>query len=221
MLGGKGQNLSYSDLKLAMLTGQLSLLSLLMNAGYLVFDLSYGVYDSWPLLSLAALLSLSSFVMNRQGSHFPAKLTLGLTTDITIFYFSSIEPTETALSFLFVICALGAICTLGFEQKKLALLFVLLPVVLFIFSVVFDLNFFTRRTTSAEYVRLNMIINFLATFFGAVLMFYFMLSLNHHSESALRENEKRLHDNNEELVKVNKELDRFVYSALHDLRSHV
>ena len=221
MLGGKGQNLSYSDLKLAMLTGQLSLLSLLMNAGYVIFDLSYGVYHSWPILSFATLLSLSSFVMNRQGSHFPAKLTLGLTTNITIFYFSSIEPTETALSFLFVICALGAICTLGFEQKKLALLFVLLPEVLFIFSVVFDLNFLTRRTTSTEYVRLNMIINFLATFFGAVLMFYFMLSLNHHSESALRENEKRLHDNNEELVKVNKELDRFVYSASHDLRSPI
>ncbi len=221
LLGEKGLNLSYSAFKLAVLTGQLSLLSFLINVGYILFDLYHELYTSWPLLSLSALLSLVSFLLNRYGYHFAAKVLLGLTTNLTIFVFSSIEPVETGLSFLFIICALGAISTLGFEQKKLAILFVSLPLVLFIFSIVIDLDFFTRTPQSSDYVRINMIINFTITFAAAVLMIYFLLRLNHHSERALRDNEKRLHDKNQELVKVNQELDRFVYSASHDLRSPI
>lgn len=221
LLGNNGQHLSYSGVKLAILTGQLSLLSFLMNAGYALFDIYHDIYHSWPLLSLSALLSLVSFVLNRRGAYLYAKLTLGLTSNISIFYFSSIEPIETSLSFLFIICALGAIATLGLQQKRLALLFVLLPIILYVFSAVIDLHLFDRRPSSADYVRVNMIINFFTTFTATILMFYFLLNLNHHSENELRENEKRLHAKNEELVKVNKELDRFVYSASHDLRSPI
>lgn len=166
-------------------------------------------------------MSLVSFGLNRQGYYLAAKVVLGLTTNLTIFFFSSIEPVETGLSFLFVVCALGAISTLGLEHKKLAYVFVSLPVLFFVFSVVFDLEVLIRRPTTADYVQMNMIINFIATFVAAVLMIYFLLSLNNHSEQALRENEKRLHDKNKELEKTNKELDRFVYSASHDLRSPI
>lgn len=215
------QILSYSALKLAVLTGQLSLLSFVMNVGYILFDLYHNLYHSWLLLTITSVLSLVSFGLNRQGYHFPAKLILGLTANLTIFVFASIEPVETSLAFLFVICAVGAVSTLGFEEKNLALIFVLLPVLLFFFSVVVDPGFFTRRPPTPDYVQVNMIINFIAVFASTVLMFYFLLSLNHHSERALRKNEKRLHDKNQELEKVNQELDRFVYSASHDLRSPI
>lgn len=221
LLGNRGQHLSYSAFKLAILTGQLSLLTFLVSTGYILFDLYYEVYDSWPLQSLSALLALASFLLNRRGHYFPAKLTLGLSTNLIIFIFSAIEPVETGLSFLFIICALGAISTLGFEQKRLAILFIALSLVLFILSTVMDLDLFTRRSVTSDYVRVNIIINFIATFAAASLIFYFLLSLNYYTERALRENEKRLHDKNEELVKVNKELDRFVYSAAHDLRSPI
>ena len=221
LLGNKSHNLSYSAYKLAILTGQLSLLALLINSGYILFDLSYDIYHSWPLLSISALLSLISFVLNKQGYFFPAKLLLGLSTNVTIFVFSAIEPIETGLSFFFIICALGAIATLGLEQKKLAILFVTIPAILFVFSIVVDIGLITRRPFTSDYVRVNMIINFVATFAAATLIIYFLLNLNYHSERALQENQKRLHVKNEELVKVNKELDRFVYSASHDLRSPI
>jgi signal transduction histidine kinase len=221
LLGNRGQHLSYSAFKLAILTGQLSVLTFLVSTGYILFDFYYGVYDSWPLQSLSALLALVSFLLNKRGHYFTAKLMLGLSTNLIIFIFSAIEPVETGLSFLFIICALGAISTLGYEQKRLAILFISLSLVLFILSTVIDLDFFTRRPSSSDYVRVNIIINFMATFAAASLIFYFLLSLNYYSERALRQNEKRLHDKNEELVKVNKELDRFVYSAAHDLRSPI
>jgi signal transduction histidine kinase len=221
LLGNHDHMLSYSDFKLAILTGQLSLLSFVMTAGYVFFDLYHDVYYSWPLLSLSSLMSLVSFGLNRKGYYLAAKVVLGLTVNLTIFFFASIEPIETGLSFLFVVCALGAISTLGLSYKKLAFVFVSLPVLLFIFSVVFDLEIFIRRPTTADYVQMNRIINFIATFVAAVLMIYFLLSLNNHSEIALRENERQLCEKNQELMKTNKELDRFVYSASHDLRSPI
>lgn len=214
LLGSRAQHLSYSAFKLAMLTGQLSLLAFVVTTSYILFDLYYGVYHTWQLLSCASLLSLAGLILNRRGYYFPAKLTLGLSTNLTIFIFSSTEPAETGLSFLFIVCALGAISTLGFEQKKMAFVFVSLSIVLFIFSMVVDLDLFTRKQFSADYIRLNMTINFIATFVAAILIFYFLLNLNYYSERAL-------HEKNEELVKVNKELDRFVYSAAHDLRSPI
>lgn len=221
LLGKKGDHLNYSAYKLAMLTGQLSLLTMLITTGYIFFDLYSGIYHSWLILTLATLLSCGSIVLNRLGYYFPAKLTLGLSTNTTIFFFSSIEPIETSLSFLFIVCALGAMATLGIEQRKLAILFIALPLVLFILSIIIDLNLFTRQTFDADYVRINMIVNFVATFLTATIIFYFLLSLNYHSENALKANEKHLQEKNDELVKVNKELDRFVYSASHDLRSPI
>ncbi len=220
LLGNRGQHLSYSAFKLAILTGQLSLLAFVVNIGYILFDLYHEIYHSWPALSCSAVLSLASFLLNKRGNYFPAKITLLLSTNLTIFIFSSIEPVETGHS-LFIICALGAICTLGFEQKKTAIFFVSLSLVLFILSMVVDLDLFTRKQFSSDYIRLGMTINFIVTFALAILIFYFLVSLNYYSERALRENEKSLHDKNVELVKVNKELDRFVYSAAHDLRSPI
>lgn len=221
LLGKHSRELSYSDYRLAMLTGFLSVVSFFVSAGYLLFDLYNEIEHTWRVLSAAAVLALVSIVLNRVGRFFPAKLTLGLSTNLCVFFFASIEPVETSLSFLFVLCAMGAISTLGVQQARLALVFILLPVVLFFLSVVIDLHLFTRRSFDPEYVRVNMIVNFLFLLTAAVLNIYFLLTLYHRSEKALRENEIRLHEKNEELKKANKELDRFVYSASHDLRSPV
>lgn len=221
LLDSRGLRLSHTAFKLAILTGLVSLLCFVVNTGYIVFDLYHQLYHSWFTLSMAALLSLTSFVINRQGYYLTAKILLGLTINLTIFYFASIEPIETGLSFLLVTCALGALTTLGLEHIKLGIIFVSLPVLLFLFSIVFDVDFFVRTAATPEYIRSNFIINFTSSFVSAVLMVYFLLSINRYSENALRANEKQLNEKNQELVKINKELDRFVYSASHDLRSPI
>src|SRR5258705_503045 len=49
-------------------------------------------------------------------------------------------------------------------------------------------------------------------FFASITTVYLLISLNHHTSNQLVEN-------NEQLSKLNEELDRFVYSTSHDLRA--
>src|ERR1700712_312023 len=56
---------------------------------------------------------------------------------------------------------------------------------------------------------------------ASLLIINLMTNENHHSESTLRNNEKQIQEKNNELVKLNTELDRFVYSTSHDLRAPI
>jgi signal transduction histidine kinase len=61
-------------------------------------------------------------------------------------------------------------------------------------------------------VQLTLIVNFSICFAIAVLLLFFLSNVNHVSERALIKT-------NELLTKTNRELDRFVYSASHDLKA--
>jgi len=63
-----------------------------------------------------------------------------------------------------------------------------------------------------EYVRITFITNFFIATVLCVLIFFFLLNINHHTE-------KEILLKNELLSKTNEELDRFVYSASHDLKA--
>jgi len=54
---------------------------------------------------------------------------------------------------------------------------------------------------------------------ASVLIVYFLMSVNNQVENSLREQELKTKEKNAELLKVNQELDRFIYSASHDLRA--
>jgi signal transduction histidine kinase len=61
--------------------------------------------------------------------------------------------------------------------------------------------------------------NLTITCIASVLIVYFLMRVNNQVENSLREQELKLQVKNEELQKANQELDRFIYSASHDLRA--
>jgi signal transduction histidine kinase len=73
---------------------------------------------------------------------------------------------------------------------------------------------------------ISFITNFTVGMLACVLIIFFAINRNNESEKSLRDNiharelaEQALLDKNDELQKANKELDRFVYSASHDMRA--
>ncbi len=71
----------------------------------------------------------------------------------------------------------------------------------------------------AEYIRANIIINFVGSSLGSALIIYFLININHRAESQMMKHEKEITAKNAALTKLNLELDRFVYSTSHDLRA--
>jgi signal transduction histidine kinase len=221
LLGKNQPNLAFADYKLVVLTAQLSLVTVFICLLYMAIDLSNGIFDSWYLQLVGALLGLVSFTLNRKGYYYWSKVLLVVAGDFVVFSFALIEPIEIGVGFLFILCYIVTIAGFGFEHRRTVWVLNVFTTLLILSSVVFDLQLIPRRIYTAEYISFNLIINLLVTSVNSVLVVYFLVTLNYYSESSLRKNEADLNQKNEELTKVNKELDRFVYSTSHDLRSPI
>jgi len=101
---------------------------------------------------------------------------------------------------------------LGYHQLKLSIFFISISVILFLIAYWVDLDFLPERQYTELYLRISYTINFLVTLICSAAILYYLMDVNHYSEKAILEK-------NEQLEKANAELDRFVYSASHDLRA--
>src|SRR5690606_3385732 len=75
-----------------------------------------------------------------------------------------------------------------------------------------DFAFVDKREYSRAYLQYSYTLNFLVTLICCISIMYFLMDLHYHSQ-------KSVLAKNEQLQKANAELDRFVYSASHDLRA--
>jgi signal transduction histidine kinase len=105
-----------------------------------------------------------------------------------------------------------AFALLGLKHKFLAFGFIMLSLTLFLIAYWGDLNIVDERQYSRGYLRFSYTMNFLVTLICCISIMYFLMDLHYHSQ-------KSVLAKNEQLQKANAELDRFVYSASHDLRA--
>lgn len=151
--------------------------------------------------------------------HNAAKLLFGFTVNVVTFLFATAEPIQTGIFMFYIATGMGAFAIYGYEEKIKALFFVGVSIALFFISLSMDYSLIPHLQQREEYILINLIINFVVCMLCCCLIIYFMINLNHHSENALRQNEEKITEQNKELMKINGELDRFVYSTSHDLRA--
>jgi len=108
---------------------------------------------------------------------------------------------------------------LEFKDRKVGLLLTLFSLILFLLAYFGDLRPAYVERPSQLYIQTSLIFNYAISLTISVLIVYFLMGLNRRSENDLIEKEKLANRKNKELQKVNDELDRFVYSVSHDLRS--
>lgn len=209
---------SRAEFKRVMLTGYLALLCIVANMLYILIGSHVGHLNlSWLNASFSGI-SLVSLLLARYRYYTPSKLTLFIGAYTVLFIFCAIEPASTGVSFFLILTNLGVIAIFGREQIKYALALCILGAILFLIAIVWEVRLGDTQF-SEEYIRNNFILNFFVFLILAVLIFYFMLELNHYAEKTLEKKEAETREKNKELVKLNAELDRFVYSVSHDLRS--
>lgn len=211
--------LSHSQYKRILLTGQLCFITILICFAYMVVDLVSGISYAVPYELSCAGLAFFSFLLNRQRRFTAAKVLLTITVNAAVFFFAASEPIATGVYMYFATISLGALVVFGFEERHKAIPFVILPMVLFLLSMTYRFTFVPEDVFTKEYTRLNLLFNFLGSGWASVCIIFFLLSINHRWETALEKNEKELKQKNIDLTTLNADLDRFVYSTSHDLRS--
>ncbi|CAN5446598.1 hypothetical protein BH09BAC3_BH09BAC3_32340 [soil metagenome] len=222
LLGNQPYIKSRSRYKRVILTSQLSLLTFIICVLFFLIDLSS--QTSFFALALqvgCATVALFSLFLNRNGNHTAAKVLLASGVNFTLYIFAEGEPLEIGLYMFFIVANVGTIVAFGYEEKRLAIPFILLSLALSIVSLFTEIEFFPTIVTSEKYTTINLMLNFLISFISSSLIIYFLINLNHRSEKNLLENEQQMILKNEELTKLNAELDKFMYSTSHDLRSPI
>jgi signal transduction histidine kinase len=124
----------------------------------------------------------------------------------------SSESIYTGAFIFFIPISLGSFAVFNYQQRKMAVWFALFAFALFSLSLLTNFSLLPFRDYDESYLRLNLLVNFFLAFPISLTAVYLLISLNHHSAT-------QLDDSNRQLKKLNKELDRFVYSTSHDLRA--
>ncbi|MBX7126056.1 MAG: HAMP domain-containing histidine kinase, partial [Cyclobacteriaceae bacterium] len=112
----------------------------------------------------------------------------------------------------------GLMVALGYERTRLAIALVAISTLLFLVAMFHGLPRQAAPET-AYYIERNLGFSFIVASLALLLIVYYLLRSNAKSEAALKAKERAIAEQNTELTRLNAELDRFFYSASHDLRA--
>jgi signal transduction histidine kinase len=131
-----------------------------------------------------------------------------LFTNALVFLFTYLDPEQyqTGTYIFFILNAFGALSIFGFRELWKGVFFTSLSFVLFLISMLKPERF--HPADAHFYLVLNFL--FILLIGSLILLFY---------DKQVIRSEELLQLKNSELKKINTELDRFVYSASHDLRA--
>jgi signal transduction histidine kinase len=204
--------------KSAMLRGKLCLVFILVTTVYIFIDWSKGVTGFEIYYITGGLIGFTSFWLNRLGRYKASNLVLILVANLLVYIFASSDTYKAGTYFYFMIVSLVSLSLFGIEGRWYALVFCLISFGLFIAAYVFEIKVVEMSAEqkalvySEPYIQTTFLTNFTIAFIVSLSILYFLLDINHYSENEIMRK-------NELLSKTNQELDRFVYSASHDLKA--
>jgi signal transduction histidine kinase len=174
-----------------------------------------------PVMGLLCFLSIFfSFLLNKNGRTVASRFLFLLLLNGLIAIMCSVVPSERLAFVYFFPLITIAYVVFDDSQKIWRWLFVLLPLTLLVALIANDFKLFGNYQLSvSEHGQRNMIINQVAAALMIALCFDFITKTNSKSEQLLHSYAEDADRRKEDLEKTNRELDRFVYSASHDLRA--
>ncbi|MEQ8424191.1 MAG: HAMP domain-containing sensor histidine kinase, partial [Cyclobacteriaceae bacterium] len=146
--------------------------------------------------------------------------------NLLVFVFSTIDSPFSGVFLYFTGTAAAAIILFARHHRYIGHIFVLISIALGLLAHTTEWSPIPNPPANDAYVQVSFITNYTIGILACVLIVHFSISRNNEAEASLmasikarEQAEQTLILKNEELEKANKELDRFVYSASHDMRA--
>lgn len=195
------------------LRGQFALLAVFLGVVYATIVILTRDFQFLKWHSLLILGGALSFYLNRKGKYLASTLVLFVLTNAFVYLFTAVGRPQDGMFFYYFITNTLSIILVGYRYYLLIVILVLTTLVLAILAYVYPAQIISvPNDLTDNHERVIFLINLsISLLFGA----YVIISLMR--ENTLVENE--LINSHSEVSKINEELDRFVYSASHDMRA--
>lgn len=201
------------------LARHMSLVIMAVAVVYAILDIIFATHVPAVLLIGPFLGGFVPYLLMHFKHYTLAKVLGLLITNLVLFASVSSESEHTNMFLYFGTTGLASLVIFGYEDKWKAFAFVLLSVLFYALTNFTDISFFPYRNFTENQVRILFIINLVVFSYVSAYIIFSLLRLNFHSEQRLIENNKTALKQNDELIKTNAELDRFMYSTSHDMRA--
>lgn len=186
---------------------------------YTTLDVANGVYFALPFYAVIFVAPIISLWLIKIGKFLAGKILVLMGASVAIFFASVSDPFETGVILIFVPLSIVPFAIIGFRNIWASVGIVLSTFFLFLISRVTDLFASYVKELPLAYIQMSLALNYLIAVTISILIVYFLARLHRQSEIRLIEKEKAVTEKNVQLTKLNQELDGFVYSVSHDLRS--
>lgn len=172
-----------------------------------------------PLMDFTMAVSIFiCYLINESGRHKLARIILLSFLNIFFFVYSSLAHHGLGI-YLYYFAWVGlAAVVFEINENFYRFFFIGLSIVLTIVLFATDFDVFGNVTFQAIDLERSFIINFVSSIAVLVFFIVFMVNMNEQSENKLISLASEIKTKNTELEKANRELDRFFYSASHDLK---
>jgi signal transduction histidine kinase len=226
LLVGKRHISSRREFKYALLRGQFAVIIFVVAILYMLLDTYNGISVFIPWYGLMIAVSILVVVLNRVRLYVTATIFLLTLINFLIFLFADVDHPNGGVYFFFMTCSIAGLILVGHYNFFLGIFFSVIPVVLGYTAFKIDLHMLPSPEYEPGMVELNFIVNFIIGIISNFFVIFFLMTRNRESENSLLENQQHsekiaeeITHKNIQLAKTNEELDRFVYSASHDMRA--
>lgn len=186
---------------------------MLVGVNYLIIDFINGLFVNMPFYVAAIGFSFIVFWLNRVGKYNTANIIFLTSISLLLYAFGRNDVNRTGIHNYFIVLTAIAFTLNGYEQLRWGFFYFGLMIIFFFAAYFLDTpNIIPIAEYSQRYITTSFITNFIVAIIIMMALFFFLLRINSKSE-------EQLTAKNELLTKANRELDRFVYSASHDLRA--
>lgn len=209
-----------STIKRNLLVAKLCVFSIILASIHVTLDAVQGLYDS-VIVDLAFVFTiLLAYILNRQGHHKTSKIFVLLSLNCLIAFFIGVLPDDVGTHLYYFPLIVASSALFESSEKLLRYFFNALPIALLTTLVLTDFEVFPGLAfENTLHEQVMFAINAFSAAAITIICVNFMQRLNVSSERELKELAEEVHGKNIRLEKTNAELDRFLYSTSHDLRS--
>jgi signal transduction histidine kinase len=200
------------DLRRDILFSQILIVGLIISFFHFVNDLIKANPQAYIIDAVFILVLTIFYVLNEKGAHRVAKILDLSVLNFLIFFLAAVLDERIRMSYNFFPLAILAFLVFHKTELWFSILLSFLSMTLLVILEVTNYHPFGSIPIKEGVDEVTLFINIIGSFVLLVMGLLFLVKLNEQAESELKKKELNLR-------KINSELDRFVYSASHDLRA--